>query len=120
MNSPNHLHQKADDIVTFSLKRSTASRLIARLIVTMSLAAITSYLLIQSFTKQYEKGQSLTQETYLKDFEKYKQSLLTGRDYTNNIPLTSFISLMTISFLVGSYELLVLGIGLIIGKIIKS
>lgn len=118
MNSPNHLQQETNDIVTFRLKSSTTSRLIARLIVTTSLVAVSSCFLSQTFAKEYEKGQALTQEKYLKDFDRHKQSLLRSGDY--NAPLTIFVSLILISFVFGSYELLVLGIGLIIGKIIKS
>ncbi len=119
MNSPNHVQHEANDIVTFSLKSSTISRLIARLIVTTSLVAVTSCFFVQNSTKEYEKGQSLTQEKYLKDFDRYKQNLLKSKNYTA-IPIASLSSLIAISFLVGSYELLVLGIGMIIGKIIKS
>jgi hypothetical protein len=118
MSSTEPLQQQSEDKVTFIVKNSTRSRFIAKLIITAGLVVITSYFFIQSSAKQYQKGRALTQESYLKDFEQYKQSLLKARDYTN-IPLSSLACLIVISFLVGSYELLALVIGLMIGKIIK-
>ena len=112
------LQHQSEDKVTFIVESSTRNRFIVRLIITAGLAVITSYFFIQSSADLNKKGTALTQESYLKDFEKYKQSLLKSGDYTN-VPFSSFICLIMISFLVGSYELMVLVVGLIVGKIIK-
>jgi predicted PurR-regulated permease PerM len=119
MSSTDRLQHQSEEKVTFTVKSSTRSRFIAKLIITAGLVAVTTYFFTQNSAKQYEKGIALTQESYLKDFERYKQSLLRLEDYSNNLPFSSFVCFLVITSLVGSYELLAFIIGLTIGKIIK-
>ena len=90
----------------------------AKLILLLGLTAFASYLFIQDAARQYEKGRGLTQEKYLEKFDEYKGYLLNSKPYTN-VPFSTFVMFIFVSFLIGSYELTALMIGFIIGKLIR-
>ena len=72
----------------------------------------------QDGARKYEKGRELTQEKYLARFDEYKGALLNAKQY-DNPALATFAMFLVVSFLIGSYELTALIIGLIIGKLIR-
>jgi hypothetical protein len=110
--------QNPDERLTFTIKRSTRSRVLAKLILLLGLAAFGSYWVIQSSTQRYERGQKLTKEDYVAGFDRYKRDLLGSEQLTNK-PLASFAMMMMVSFFFGSYELVALLLGLMIGKLIR-
>jgi hypothetical protein len=108
--------QNPDETLTFVIKRSTRSRVLAKLILLVGLTAFGSYWVIQNSAQKYEKGRRLTKEEYEAGFDRYKRSLLSAEQLSDK-PLTSFVMLMTVSFFFGSYELVALLLGLMIGKL---
>jgi hypothetical protein len=118
MDSTESPQQQSDATVTFTVRRSTRNRFLAKLILLLGLTAFGSHFFIQNAAKEYKKGRELTQEKYLARFDEYKGSLLNLKTYTN-APFSTFVMFIVVSFLIGSYELTALIIGLIIGKLIR-
>ena len=118
MNSSDLSQQNLDSNITINIKDLVRNRLIAKIIVTSSLAIILGLSYTKSSQEKYEIGVQLTPEKHQKNFEKHKISLMS--EYAPRNPVQSiFLTLIIISFLIGSYELVSLAISLIIGKILK-
>jgi hypothetical protein len=111
--------EPSDDLYTFTIKSSAKNKILAKLIITAGLIAITTHLSLQSAICQYEEGKNLTQEEYLKDFNDHKRELLKS-EFRANPVVTCLSSLIMLSLLIGSYELLSLMLAIILGKMIKS
>jgi hypothetical protein len=118
MDFPEPPQQQSDEKLTFTIRRATRNRWLAKLILLLGLTAFGSHWFIQTSAQQYENGRELTKEKYLERFDEYKGKLLNSKTYTN-APFSAFVMLITVSFLIGSYELTVVIIGLIIGKLIR-
>jgi hypothetical protein len=107
-----------EESVTFSIKKSSRNSFFAKMIILLILTLVGGYFFAQEGTRQYEKGRELTQEKYLERFDEYKGALLNRKQFEN--PLLSTITMFIfVSFLIGSYELTVLIIGFLIGKVIR-
>jgi hypothetical protein len=118
MDSTKQPPKQNEESITITIPKSTRNALIARLLVILSLTGLCGYSVIKTSAAQYEAGQQLTQETYLAKFEEHKARLLNAKQMTNPavVGLASFI---VIAFLIGSYELMSLSIGLLVGKLIR-
>lgn len=111
---------KFDEKLVFVIRKSTRNTFIAKLFLLFSLTALISYVIIQQSAKEYEKGATLTKEEYIANFDKYKANLIYKDNLSSSHSLTAFVSLIIVSFLIGSYELLAILIGLLIGKFYKQ
>lgn len=106
-----------EEKITFVLKRSTRNIWIAKFIILLASTAIFSSIFLEASLINYKKGQELTKEEYIANYEQYKNSLLASKTYTN-APLSTLAVFIMFAFLLGSYELTALIIGFIIGKLI--
>lgn len=119
MTFSNLSHQPSEESTTIKIGNSIKNRIIAKSIVVIALAVALGIFIAKDATSKYEKGQQLTQEKYIKDFDRYKNSLMNGN--APQYPAASiFVSLILMSFLISSYELAALAISLIIGKVLRS
>jgi hypothetical protein len=109
--------QNPDERITFTIRRSTKSKVLAKLILLVGMTAFGSYWIIQRSAQNYERGRNLTKASYEAGFDRYKRNLLNER--LNNKPLASLSVLMMVSFFFGSYELAALLLGLMIGKLVR-
>ncbi len=108
-----------DRNISIKIQSSVRNQFVARVILVTILSVVFGIFYANIATKNYQKGSQLTQEKYLKNFDRYKSSLMN--DSAPQHPAASiFVSLIVISFLIGSYELAALAISLIIGKVFKS
>lgn len=109
-----------EDSISINIKSSIRNQFIARVILIILLSSAFGILLVKNATEKYQKGSQLTQEKYLENFDRYKSSLIGDNDNLHRYPpVTIFVSLILMSFLIGSYELAALAISLVIGKILK-
>jgi hypothetical protein len=90
----------------------------ARTILIILLSIVLGIFYAKTATENYQKGSQLTQGKYLENFDRYKSSLIAGNP-PQHPAAAIFVSLIVISFLIGSYELASLAISLAIGKILK-
>jgi len=120
MDSKEQSQQQSEEKLTFTIRTSTKNRIMAKLIIFLFLTGCFNYFFSQQAAKEYEKGKELTVQEYLENFDEYKSDLIASKNYTNQPALTFFVSLIVVSFLIGSYELMALIIGFIIGKLIKQ
>jgi len=104
---------------TITVSRSTRNVLLAKLIIVIGLTALFSTYFISNCAKQYEAGKQLTQETYLAHFEDRKAALLSQGQYATNTPLVVLGCFMTVGFLIDSYELVILVLGFMVGKLVR-
>jgi hypothetical protein len=102
-----------------AIDNSARNTVIAKLIVSLGLTAFLSFFFISSSARDYEKGKELTRATYIAQFEEHKTELISKGQYSNDRPLSVFTSLLVVNLLLGSYELVVLILGLLIGKLIR-
>ncbi len=119
MNSPELNQQSSDNNITIGIKSSVRNQLIARTIIVIILSSALGIFFAKDANEKYQKGSELTQEKYLKNFDRYKNSLMSGNAPTHPA-MAILVSLMMISFLIGSYELAALAISLMIRKVFKS
>jgi hypothetical protein len=118
MDFHNHQETPPTTNLTVKIQRSARDMIIAKLIIFLSASILCSYWLTQDCSKRYEKGRTLTQETYLADFVEYKGYLLRSKE--NGDPVsTTLVSLIFMAFLVGSYEVASLIVSFAVGKIMK-
>jgi len=110
--------QQPEEQVTFVLKRSTRNVWLAKILILLSLSFLGGYLFTQDGARKYEKGRELTEEKYQEKFNEYRATLLNAKQYDNPL-FATFIMLIMVSFLIGSYELTALVIGFLIGKVIR-
>lgn len=115
----NSSQQDSTESTTIKIGNSIRNKMIAKAIVTIALATAFGIYVAKEATSQYERGQQLTQEKYLKNFDRYKNSLI-GTSGLQNPAASIFVSLMMMSFLIGSYELAALAIKLIVAKVLRS
>jgi hypothetical protein len=108
--------QPPEETLTFNIKKSTRNIFFAKMIILLVLTLLGGYFYTQNAYQKYERGNELTKEKYLEEFDAYKGSLLSAKYYKNQL-FSTFIVLITVSFFIGSYELTALGIGFIIGKL---
>ncbi|TAD75485.1 MAG: hypothetical protein EA001_13685 [Oscillatoriales cyanobacterium] len=101
---------------TITLRTSTKHRLLARGIVLLLLTGLGSYAFLQESQRQYQRGQTLTPAAYNDRYEAYRASLLSKKIMLDYPPLTVVATGLVVLGIVGSYELLVLGISLLIGR----
>lgn len=117
MNSTETPQRPPEESVTFSIKRSSKNVFFAKIAILSILTILGGHFFAQHSAQEYKKGRELTREKYLEGFDEYKGSLLNSGSYDN--PLLSTLSMFLVfSFLIGSYELTVLLIGFLIGKVI--
>lgn len=119
MNSPELNQQPLDENITTSIKHPVRNQLIARAILIVLLSSALGIFYAKDANEKYQKGSQLTQEKYLKNFDRYKSSLTTNLA-PKHPGAAIFVSLIMMSFLIGSYELAALAISLIIGKVSRS
>ncbi len=119
MSVPKLSQQPSDENNTIKIGNSIKNQIIAKSILAIAFAIAIGIFYAKDATSKYEKGQQLTQEKYLKNFDLYKGSLMNG-NAPQHPAAAIFVSLMMMSFLIGSYELAALAISLIIGKVLKS
>ncbi|MEH2121612.1 hypothetical protein [Nostoc sp.] len=119
MNSTEPPQQRPEESVTFVISKSTRNVFIAKIVILLGLTLLAGYWFARESANKYEKGRELTQEKYLERFDEYKGALLNAKQYDDNPLFTTFIMLIVVSFLIGSYELTALIIGFIIGKVIR-
>jgi F0F1-type ATP synthase membrane subunit a len=110
--------RQSEHRMTINIKSSVKNQFIARTILIILLSTALGIFYAKDATDKYQKGSQLTQEKYLENFDRYKNSLMTDTS-PQHPALAIFISLMMMSFLIGSYELASLAISLAIGKILK-
>jgi hypothetical protein len=118
MDSQGTPQQHSDESLSFVVKKSTKNVFIAKVIILLSLSFLGGYFFAKDGARKYEKGRELTQEQYLARFDEYKGALLNAKQY-DNPALATFVMLIVVSFLIGSYELTALIIGFIIGKLLR-
>jgi hypothetical protein len=92
--------------------------ILAKLVLLLGLSCFGGYLFTQEASRQYEKGLQLTEAAYQQEFQQYKSALLNRQRY-DNLPFSVFVMLMVFAFWIGSYELLAILIGFLIGKVIR-
>jgi hypothetical protein len=119
MTFPDSSQQHSEESTTIKIGKLIKNRIIAKSILAIALATALGIFYAKDATSKYEKGQQLTQEKYIKDFDRYKNSLMNG-NAPQHPAASIFVSLMLMSFLIGSYELAALAISLIIGKVLRS
>ena len=110
-----------EECLTFFIKIPSISRrnvFFAKMIILLGLTLLGGYFVAQDSSLQYERGRALTQEKYLERFDEYKGELLKAKE-TDNQLFSTFVMLIALSFLIGSYELTALIIGFLIGKVIR-
>lgn len=112
--------QPPEESLTFIIKRSSRNVFFAKIIILLGLSLLGSYFFAQDGIRKYERGQELTQEEYLERFDEYKGALLNGKQQYENPLFSTFIMLIVLSFLIGSYELTAVIIGFLIGKVIRQ
>lgn len=117
MDSTNLPQPPTDEHVTVVLKKPTRNKVIAKVLILIVLSGVGGYVFARDGAQKYEKGRELTREKYLERYEQYKGTLLNAKQY-DNLPLATVCMLMVVAFLFGSYELIALMIGFIIGKLI--
>jgi|ERR671932_537326 hypothetical protein len=118
MDSQETPQQRSDESLSFVIRKSSKNVFIAKVIILFTLSFLGGYFFAKDGARKYEKGQELTQQEYLARFDEYKGSLLNAKQY-DNPALATFVMLIVVSFLIGSYELTALIIGLLIGKLIR-
>ena len=118
MGSAETSQQHSEESLTFMVRKSTRNVFLAKIFILLSLTLVGGYLFAQDGAQKYERGRELTKEKYLERFDQYKGALLNAKQYDNPL-LSSFVMLILVSFLIGSYELTALMIGFIIGKLIR-
>ncbi len=118
MDSNKTPQQPPKESLTFIIKRSSRNVFFAKMIIILGLSILGGYLFAQDSARQYEMGRELTQEQYLERFDEYKSALLNAEQYDDPL-FSTFITLIVVSFLIGSYELTALIIGFLIGKVIR-
>lgn len=118
MDSTETPQQSPEESLTFTIKRSSRNVYFAKMIIVLGLTLLGGYFFVKDGAQKYERGRELTQEKYLERFVEYKGALLKAKQYDNPI-LSTFVMLIVVSFLIGSYELTALIIGFIIGKVIR-
>jgi hypothetical protein len=118
MDSQETPQQRSDESLSFVVKKSTKNVFIAKIIILVMLSFLGGYFFAKDGARKYEKGRELTQEKYLERFDEYKGALLNAKQY-DNPALATFVMFIVVSFLIGSYELTALIVGLIIGKLIR-
>jgi hypothetical protein len=119
MNSPEPNQQLSDKSITIDIKSSFRNQLVARTVLVILFSGALGIFYAQDATEKYQKGTELTQEKYVKNFDRYKSSLMSGNAPTHPVAAI-FICLIMMSFLIGSYELAALAISLIIAKVFRS
>ena len=118
MDSTETSQQHPEESVAFVIKRSSRNVFLAKMITLLGLTLLGGYFFAQDGARKHERGRELTQEKYLEKFDEYKGVLLDAKKYDD--PLLSTLSMfLAVSFLIGSYELTVLIIGFLIGKVIR-
>lgn len=120
MNSPEPQEPDSKEKLTFTITKSTRNIFLAKLLILLGLIVGGSYLFTQAGVQEYEKGLELTKEQYVEKFDQYKASLLNAKQFHDNPLLATFVVLIMVSFLIGSYELTALIISFIIGKVIRK
>lgn len=105
-----------EDHITISMSRNVRNSSIAKLIALVVLTSGLGFFFISSSESQYQEGKNLTQEKYLAKFEDYKAKLTSKGEYSQNKLLSVFSAFIALSFFIGSYELTVLLIRVLIGK----
>jgi predicted PurR-regulated permease PerM len=118
MDSTEPPHQPSDERLTFTIKKSTRNVFFSKILILLVLTLLGGYFFARDGSQKYEKGRELTQEKYLERFDAYKGGLLSAKQYDNPL-LSTFVMLIVVSFLIGSYELTALIIGFIIGKVVR-
>jgi hypothetical protein len=108
-----------EETVTITIKKLARNALLAKFIVVIGLTALFSHYWIKEASQDYEEGKKLTPQIYIEKYEEQKGKLLQSGRYAENQPLTITAAFIVIAILVGSYEVMVLVIGLLIGKLIR-
>ncbi len=111
--------ESQQESLTLIVRKSTRNAIIAKLIIVAGLTALFSYYWALDVSRQYHEGQNLTQKEYLAKFEQHKAKLIETGKYSSNVPFLVLIAFIYMSFFIGSYELIALAIGLLIGKFIR-
>jgi len=96
-----------------NLTQSKASTRIGKLIVVLIITCLIGYNFNSSSLQDYEKGQSLTLNEYIKGFDDYKAGLL----HHDPLWLDILIAFLIVGFFFGSYELSGKGLGWILWRI---
>lgn len=108
-----------EETITITMKKLARNALLAKLIVVIGLTALFSHYWIKEASRDYEEGKKLTPQIYLEKYEEQKGKLLQSGRYAQNQAITITAAFIVMAILVGSYELMVLVIGLLIGKLIR-
>lgn len=119
MDSTETPQKPPEESLTFIIRRSSRNVFLAKIIILSGLTLLGGYFFVQDGARKYERGRELTQEKYLEKFDEYKGALLNAKQYSDNPLFSTFIMLIVVSFLIGSYELTALIIGFLIGKVIR-
>lgn len=102
---------------TITLRTSTKQRLLARGIVLLLATGLGSAAFLQESRRQYQWGQTLTPAAYNERYDAYRANLLSKKIMLDYPPLTVAATALVVFGLIGSYELLVLGISFLIGRL---
>ena len=97
---------------------SSRDRLVARVLIIAALSLSFAAVVSHRSRQDAERGNALTRAEYNANFEAYRARLIEEGKYSQNMPLTLLASTITLGFLVGSYELIALGIALIVKKVL--
>lgn len=101
---------------TITLRTSTKQRLLARGIVLLLATGLGSAAFLQESQRQYQWGKTLTPAAYNERYDAYRANLLSKKIMLDYPPLTVVAMALVLLGLIGSYELLVLGISFLIGR----
>jgi hypothetical protein len=118
MNSPEPPQQRPEESLTLIIKKPTRNIFFAKILILLGLSLGFGYWFARDSSQRYETGRELTQEKYLERFDEYKGNLISRRQQENPV-LSTLVMFITMSFLIGSYELTALMIGLMIEKMIR-
>lgn len=91
----------------------------SRLLVFVFLVFVVGGFFTHYSSDAYQKGLELTKEIYIKDFDSVKEELLSSKPYANYL-YSLFITFIGMSIIVGSYELAVYGVNVILRRTLKS
>lgn len=102
--------------ITINLPQSARNRAIAKCLIIVLAGAAFGYFYHQDYYSRLQKAETLTKEQYIADFEISKAKL---RDKAIPPSIAPIIGMLAACLLYGPYELLVMLVSWMMGKILK-
>ncbi|MGF1493875.1 MAG: hypothetical protein ACFBSC_15765 [Microcoleaceae cyanobacterium] len=114
------MENSSPDSLKITVPRFSRNTFIAKLSLVLIFSGVFGYYFQRQALINVERGQQLTRESYLEEFDQYRRELLNNETYVNNPALGYIAMLIVLAVLIGSYELLSILLSLLIGKLTGS